>query len=223
VSHEGVREERVLERAGFQVTTASGHAAALECIARQGGGSMRDAISLLDQLTAYGSDTITLAQVQVVLGIAALNLKNGRLSIEFGSIYLPLGGALLFAVSNVIRKIGTNLQPHAVLGAQSSTLAGLIAFGLYLVAKGGFKDIQVSKQNINWLAGSGVVNAFTWITLTMAINLGSVSVVTSIIYSYPLFSVLFSRLFLKDEPVDKFMVIGSVLSVLGIAVVSLLG
>jgi DNA polymerase-3 subunit gamma/tau len=42
--------------------------AALEYIARQGGGSMRDAISLLDQLTAYGSDTITLAQVQAVLG-----------------------------------------------------------------------------------------------------------------------------------------------------------
>ena len=41
---------------------------ALEYIARQAGGSMRDAISLLDQLTAYGSDTITLAQVQAVLG-----------------------------------------------------------------------------------------------------------------------------------------------------------
>ncbi len=44
---------------------------ALEYIARQGGGSMRDAISLLDQLTAYGSDTITLAQVQTVLGAIA--------------------------------------------------------------------------------------------------------------------------------------------------------
>lgn len=45
--------------------------AALEYIARQGGGSMRDAISLLDQLTAYGSDTITLTQVQTVLGAVA--------------------------------------------------------------------------------------------------------------------------------------------------------
>jgi DNA polymerase-3 subunit gamma/tau len=45
--------------------------AALAYIARQGAGSMRDAISLLDQLTAYGSDTITLAQVQAVLGAVA--------------------------------------------------------------------------------------------------------------------------------------------------------
>lgn len=48
-------------------------AAALEYIARQGTGAMRDAISLLDQLTSYGDD-ITLDQVQMVLGTAASEL-----------------------------------------------------------------------------------------------------------------------------------------------------
>ncbi|MDX1521156.1 MAG: DNA polymerase III subunit gamma/tau, partial [Anaerolineae bacterium] len=43
-------------------------AAALDFIARQSGGSMRDAISLLDQLIAYGSGSITLELVQTVLG-----------------------------------------------------------------------------------------------------------------------------------------------------------
>jgi DNA polymerase-3 subunit gamma/tau len=43
---------------------------ALELIARQGTGAMRDAISLLDQLTSYG-DEITLEQVQMVLGTVA--------------------------------------------------------------------------------------------------------------------------------------------------------
>lgn len=44
--------------------------AALEFIARQGSGSMRDAISLLDQIAAYGNDAerITLEQVQAILG-----------------------------------------------------------------------------------------------------------------------------------------------------------
>jgi DNA polymerase-3 subunit gamma/tau len=45
--------------------------AALEYIARQGGGSMRDAISLLDQLTAYSSEKITLELVRTVLGMVA--------------------------------------------------------------------------------------------------------------------------------------------------------
>jgi DNA polymerase-3 subunit gamma/tau len=44
--------------------------AALELIAHQGTGAMRDAISLLDQLASYG-DEITLDQVQMVLGTVA--------------------------------------------------------------------------------------------------------------------------------------------------------
>jgi len=42
--------------------------AALELIARQSTGSMRDAESLLDQLSSYGEGEITLEQVQIMLG-----------------------------------------------------------------------------------------------------------------------------------------------------------
>lgn len=42
--------------------------AAIQLIARQATGSMRDAISMLDQLTAFGGDEIKLAQVQGLLG-----------------------------------------------------------------------------------------------------------------------------------------------------------
>lgn len=44
---------------------------ALEIIARQGSGSMRDAISLLDQMVAYGGEKIGLALVRSVLGSGA--------------------------------------------------------------------------------------------------------------------------------------------------------
>jgi len=43
-------------------------AAALDAIAAQATGSMRDAISLLDQLRSYGAETITLTHVRTVLG-----------------------------------------------------------------------------------------------------------------------------------------------------------
>lgn len=45
---------------------------ALELIARSATGSMRDAISLLDQLSAYGSDTITRDLVQAMLGAVSV-------------------------------------------------------------------------------------------------------------------------------------------------------
>lgn len=44
---------------------------ALELVARQANGSFRDGTSLLDQLTAYSGDTITLKHVQVLLGAAS--------------------------------------------------------------------------------------------------------------------------------------------------------
>ncbi|MDM8532767.1 DNA polymerase III subunit gamma/tau [Anaerolineales bacterium HSG25] len=56
----------ILEQEGL-----SAESNALEYVARQGGGSMRDAISLLDQLTAYGGETITIERVQGVLGVVA--------------------------------------------------------------------------------------------------------------------------------------------------------
>ena len=166
---------------------------------------------------------VLLGSLCVVAGIACINLKDGQLSMDLNLVYLPLGAAFLYALSNIIRKMGTNLQPHAVLGAQVSTLAGLIACGVYLAAKGGFKELQVNRGNIGWLAGAGAVNAIAWITVTMAINLGRVSVASSIIYSYPLFSLLISWLLLKDESYTRYMVIGSLLIVLGVAVVSLFG
>ncbi|MBI5304467.1 MAG: DNA polymerase III subunit gamma/tau [Chloroflexi bacterium] len=48
--------------------------AAIDLIARQATGAMRDAISLLDQLTAYGNDEITLVQVEGLLGAASYQI-----------------------------------------------------------------------------------------------------------------------------------------------------
>ncbi|MCW5853578.1 MAG: DNA polymerase III subunit gamma/tau [Anaerolineae bacterium] len=45
--------------------------AAIELIGRYAQGGLRDAISLLDQMVAFGGENITLAQVQSVLGTAA--------------------------------------------------------------------------------------------------------------------------------------------------------
>lgn len=57
------RLRRIAAQEGLQVEDA-----ALELIVRQSTGSMRDAESLLDQLSSYGQGEITLEQVQTMLG-----------------------------------------------------------------------------------------------------------------------------------------------------------
>lgn len=61
------RLRHIVDEEGVQVEQI-----ALEHIARQGGGSMRDSISLLDQLIAYGDATITFELVQRVLGAVGI-------------------------------------------------------------------------------------------------------------------------------------------------------
>ena len=160
----------------------------------------------------------------VVCGIVLINMKGGTFSFKLGSIYLPLGGSALFAVSNILRKMGTNLLPDPVLGAQFSTLAGLVAFVAYLGATNRLGKIEINRGNVSWLVGSGIVNAIAWIALTLSISLGRVSVMTAIVYSYPLFSVILAKMFLSDsEELTKYTVAGAVLIVLGVVLVSLLG
>jgi DNA polymerase-3 subunit gamma/tau len=52
---------------------------ALDFVARRAAGSFRDAVSLLDQLAAYGSATISLAQVQQILGTVPTALVTALL------------------------------------------------------------------------------------------------------------------------------------------------
>jgi DNA polymerase-3 subunit gamma/tau len=73
-------------------------AAALDLIARQATGSLRDAESLLDQLISYGGDEITLAQVQGLLGAGshqAVSELIGRLAEK------DIAGALAILASAV--------------------------------------------------------------------------------------------------------------------------
>jgi drug/metabolite transporter (DMT)-like permease len=159
----------------------------------------------------------------VVGGIALMNVGGGELSLKMNGVHLAVGASLMFAISNIFRKMGTNISPNAVLGAQFSTLFGFILFIVYMVAKRGFSGLVVNRGNIWWLAGSGVVNAVAWIAIVASISAGRVSVMTSIAYSYPLFSVLLAHLMLRDtENLMWSVVAGCVLIVLGVVLVSLL-
>jgi len=165
---------------------------------------------------------VILGSVLVVAGIITLNLRSEEARLHIGDISLPLGAALLFAVSNIIRKLGTNIQPDAVLGAQISTFSGFLVFIIYLSLRGGIPKITLGDGYVKWLVAAGVFNALAWIAITSAISLGEVSVVSSIIYSYPLFSMLFSRFLLSDEALTRNIVIGCLLISLGVIIVLLI-
>ena len=54
-----------------------------------------------------------------------------------------------------------------------------------------------------------------------ALETGPVSVVTTIVYSYPLFALLFTHIMLRDEKLTIRIALGSTLVVVGVAIVAL--
>jgi DNA polymerase-3 subunit gamma/tau len=92
--------------------------AALELIAHQGTGAMRDAISLLDQLTSYG-DEITLAQVQMVLGTVA-GEAAGKL------VACLAGGDVAGGLDLINRTVGDGADPRQFAREVVEYLRGLL-------------------------------------------------------------------------------------------------
>lgn len=106
--------DHISEAEGLEVEPA-----ALDYIARQAGGSMRDAISLLDQLTAYGSQTITLAQVQAVLGAVA-----SQAVMELADSLI--GGDLARGLDTISRVVGDGAEPRQFTREFVEYLRGLL-------------------------------------------------------------------------------------------------
>src|SRR5207244_5890204 len=62
------RVRKIAEREGIEIDRG-----AVEIIARRGEGSVRDALSLLDQVIAFGGRSIAAADVATVLGLSDTN------------------------------------------------------------------------------------------------------------------------------------------------------
>ncbi len=92
---------------------------ALTFIARQAGGSMRDAISLLDQLTAYGQDEISLDLVHSVLGTA----KNAA---TVGVIDCLLAGDIPGGLAQINEVVGSGVEPRQFTLEMLEYLRGLM-------------------------------------------------------------------------------------------------
>jgi len=122
----------------------------------------------------------------------------------------------------VIRKAGLNIHPDPILGAQAGAAAGTLGFLLYLAATGRLSKIKAKRRSLGYFSASGFLSSLGWIALMMAMQRGTVAVVTTIVFSYPLFSLILSWLLLKgQEDLSRVVVIGCVIIVAGVIIVSI--
>ena len=167
----------------------------------------------LDIITIVGAIIVALG---IVLISGAIGFKMEK------SLLWGLVSAFAYSLSNIASKSGILIQPDPFLSTATGSVAGLIFISIYLISTGQTKDLRISRQSLAYFAITGFLSSIGWLSMMKAFETGPVSVVTTIVYSYPLFALLFTRFLIKEEKLTIRTVIGSILVVVGVAVVTLL-
>ena len=161
--------------------------------------------------------------VLVFAGIALISGWGGENSVKKDDLVIPLGAASLYALSSIVRKTALTMLPEPVLGAVVGALASLLTYPIVLRLMNRQGDIKLTKGSLPYFAAAGVSNSVAWISMFIATQRGSVSVVSAIIGANPLFGLILSALFLRSvERITPRIIAGCLVIVAGVMVITLL-
>jgi uncharacterized membrane protein len=163
----------------------------------------------------YGGTLLIIAGIWLILwrrsGDAAWNL--------FDAIF-PLGAAFCGAVSQNLRRAGLLLLPDPYVGAAIGTSTSLFIFWAFLLATGRFRLARPDRKSLPFFGTAAVVSAAAQIMNFAALSRGEVSAMVPLFNTTPLFTVLFSAMFLRNvEKVTLRVVLGALLMVAGVATI----
>ncbi len=130
----------------------------------------------------------------------------------------PLLAAFLAGVSQNFRRAGLLILPNPFVAGAVTTGTSLTIFVFYLWVKRQFPVVMPSRESIPYFGPSAFVSAVSQLLVFTSLSLGEVSVMLPLLNTTPLFSLLFSLMFLRDlEKVTMNIVLGAV-SLLGGAI-----
>ena len=154
----------------------------------------------------------------IVLGSVLLSglqpgeARAGRRS----ALWLPWCGAALRALAQVLSKAGLALWPNpfaaALVGYTVSSAA------VWAATLGQPAARKFNRRGAAWFCATGLLNGIAVLCLYRALSAGTVVVVSPIVATYPLFTLLLSALFLREERMNRTLVGGVTLIVIGVIV-----
>jgi drug/metabolite transporter (DMT)-like permease len=156
----------------------------------------------------------------IVMGILLLTLRAPLRAPPGWRIVLPVSGALLRGIAQTLTKLGLLLWP-------SPFAAALVGYATSATVMWSATAVQprspksISRAGVLWFMAVGTLNGGAVLLMYYALNIGTVSAVSPIVATYPLFTMLFSALFLKTETLTWKVVAGVLLAVGGVAVILL--
>jgi uncharacterized membrane protein len=152
----------------------------------------------------------------IVLGTVLLSLSGRAVGFRPVHLLYPFLSASCFGLVAIIRKLGLS-QMGPLLGSAINMASALVASTAYLLVSGNLGAVLCDRRSLLYFVGAGIAeNAGVFLVLA-ALRLGSVSVVTPLSGTAPLFVLPLAFFFLKGmERLTWRVVVGSTLIVLGV-------
>lgn len=163
---------------------------------------------------------ILLGTVVIALGTVFLSGSSQAAGFRPRHLWLGILSAACFGVVAVLRKLGLG-QIGPVLGFAVNVTTALVAFSAFLVASGRHRDIRARGRSLACFVAAGVAENMGVFLNVVALSLGTVSVVTPLTGSAPIFVLVMSFLFLRGvETLTGRIITGTVLIVLGVYLIT---
>jgi drug/metabolite transporter, DME family len=165
---------------------------------------------------------IVVGTLVIVIGTVLLSLSGGRVGFAPRLLWLPILSATCFGMVSILRKLGLG-GAGPIIGTALNVTTAAVAFGSFMVATGQRDALVVRGRPLAYFAAAGLMENTAVFLNIVALGMGTVSVVTPLYGSSPIFVLLFSFFFLRGvEVLTARVVTGTVLIVVGIYLISAL-
>ena len=165
---------------------------------------------------------IVVGTVVIVAGTTLLSIGGKRLGFRSGQLALPLLSAVCFGVVAVLRKLGLS-GTGAVVGSAINVTTALVAYTAFLLASGRPEVMVCRGRSLAYFVAAGLTENVGVFMNVVALSLGTVSVVTPLYGTAPIFVLFLAPFFLRDvETLRVRVVAGTILIVLGVYLITAL-
>ena len=197
---------------------------------RRIGPNLTGALGNLTPLFAVGIAVLMLGEepsAWQVVGIAVICLGATALLgvprrtapiIHAWAMALPLAAALIRGLVQPLVKVGLESWPNPFAAATIGYLvSAVVVLGMGAVTERR-NPIAFDRRGLKWFVAVGGCNGLAVLGLYAALAQGPVTVVAPMVASYPLATLLFSRVLLGSGELSARMIVGVVVTVAGVAV-----
>lgn len=161
------------------------------------------------------------ATLAIVAGSAVLVWRNGALaSLNPGArsgSWMAWTAAAIRALAQVTAKAGLLLWPNAYAATTLGYTVSAVVIGVIAVCSKRPESRVYTRRGAVWFGLTGLCNGAAVMALYTALDGGAVNVVSPIAATYPLFTLLFNAVLLREERLNARLLGGVALMVAGVA------